>query len=118
MARYTFIMVRNLDDLVKIALSAQTYLVHRVHLGKHTVFFVPFPMLNSGAIYYHATEEWVRGSYILYDKFTGEIKLDDKLGDEGRYVTIPVVEVVKQDIIPNDLLKEEKKKKEKKKRES
>lgn len=111
MARPYLVRVKELRDLVSVAVASQIYLLHRVELNGRHIYYVPFPAYDAHIIYYYEGRSKVEGRYVLLNKFTGDVLLSDEMANDNRLMVIPVVEVVEQDLLPRELTKKEKDKK-------
>jgi len=117
LTRPYLVRVKELRDLVSVAVASQVYLLHHVELDGRHIYYVPFPAYDTHIIYYYESRGKVKGRYVLLNKFTGDVALSDKMANDNRVMVIPVVEVVEQDLLPKELAKKkEKGKKSKKKR--
>lgn len=116
MAKPYLVKVKSIEDLVNIAVAAQLFIVHRVNVDASSIFYVPFPAYDAVSIYYCETESEVAGKYLLFNRFTGEVQVSESYVNDSKYVVIPVVEVLEQEILPKELLERSSKKKGKKKK--
>lgn len=116
MARHYMIKVKSIDDLVNVAVAAQTPLIHRVVTGSKVIFYLPFPVYDSLAIYYYETEKDMKGKYFVLDRFTGNIQISENYVNDSKSIVIPIVDVVEEGLLPKDFLIEQKKTPKKKKK--
>jgi len=117
-ARPYLIKVKGVEDLVNVAMTTQIFVVHRISVdsGK-SIYYVSLPSYDSLAIYYCEVKDGSSGKYFLFNRFTGEVQISDRYVDDSKYIVIPIVEVVEQEIIPKEIIeKSSSKKKGKKKR--
>lgn len=110
MAKPYLVKVRGIEDLVNIAVAAQLFIVHRVNIDSSSIFYVPFPAYDAVSIYYCETEGEVGGKYLLFNRFTGEVQVSESYVNDSKYIVIPIVEVLEQEILPKDLLERSKQK--------
>lgn len=116
-AKPYIVKVRGIDDIVNLALAAQVLLVHRVSANSKSILYIPFPVYNSLAIYYCVVDEDMKGKYILFNRFTGEVQVSEKYVNDSKFIVIPIVDITEQELLPKELIKSYSKKKSKKKRE-
>ena len=118
MARPYMVKVKGFEDLVNVAVATQALLVHRLSFHTKSIFYVPFPAYDSVAIYYCETEGAPKGKYFLYNRFTGEVQMSENYVNDSRFVVIPIVDVVEQELLPKEFIEKYKKKPKKKKKSS
>jgi len=114
-AKPYMVRVRGFEDLVNVAVATQALIVHRLNFHTKSVFYVPFPAYDSVAIYYCELEGTLRGKYFLYNRFTGEVQVSESYVNDSRFVVIPIVDVVEQELLPKEFVERYKKKPKKKK---
>jgi hypothetical protein len=49
-------------------------------------------------------EDALEGSFITYNSYTGEIGLSDKVMSEPSISSFPLVEIISQDVLPEEML--------------
>ncbi len=49
-------------------------------------------------------KEQIKGNFITYNSYSGEVGSSEKMQHEPNVSSFPVVEIVKQDLLPEDLL--------------
>lgn len=111
------VKVKSVEDLVNVAAASQLTLVHRVTIeGDSNLLFVSLPFYDSAAIYYCEVNSDLRGKYILFNRFTGEVSLSNEYVSDSKYVLIPVIGITEWQLLPKELLErvECRKKKERK----
>jgi hypothetical protein len=114
-AKPYMVKVRGVNDLVNVAVAAQVLLVHRTSIYSKSILYVPFPAYDSLAIYYCEVEETFRGRYFLFNRFTGDVQVSESYVNDSKFVVVPIVDVVEQELLPKELVEKYKKKTKKKK---
>ncbi len=108
------IKLKRIEDLVNIAIASQIPVVHHLEIDRRHVYFVPLVGFSEiSLIYYLELPEPVKGRYIVYNKFTGEISFSDKIVSDSRLSFLPIVEVEEQNAFSTRLFSQKKKKKHK-----
>jgi hypothetical protein len=109
------VKVKGVDDLVNVAVGAQVLLVHRTSAHSKTILFVPFPSYDSLAIYYCEVEGAFKGRYFLLNRFTGDVQVSESYVNDSKFVVVPIVDVVEQELLPKEFMEKYKVKTKKKK---
>jgi len=109
------VKVRSVEDLVNVAVATQALLVHRLNVHSKSILYVPFPAYDSVAIYYCESEGAPAGKYFLFNRFTGEVQVSESYVNDSKFVVIPIVDVVEQELLPKELIERYRKKPKKKK---
>jgi len=112
-AKPYIIKVRSVDDIVNLVLAAQILLIHRVSADSKSILYVQLPVYNSLAIYYCMVDENVKGKYVLYNRFTGEVQISEKFVNNSKLIVIPIVDIMEQEMLPKELIESFSKKKSK-----
>ena len=109
------VKVKGVGDLVNVAVAAQVLLVHRASVHSKSILFVPFPSYDSLAIYYCEAEGAFKGRYFLFNRFTGDVQVSESYVNDSKFVVVPIVDVVEQELLPKEFTEKYKKKTKKKK---
>lgn len=111
------IKVKSMEDLVNIIVAAQVPLVHHLEIENRHIYFLPFIGVGDlGMMYYIERKEPLKGKYIVYNKFNGEIDTSNKVSSDARLTYVPIIEVESQNAFSRKLFKVKGKKKKKKKK--
>ncbi len=116
MGKPYLVKVRGIKDLVNVAVATQIFMVHKLSTETTDILYVPFPSYDSVAVYYCEANERVNGKYLLFNRFTGEVSVSDSFTNDSKYVLIPIIEVVEQEILPKEFLERYQRRRKKAKR--
>lgn len=102
------IQLRGLRDLVHVLSVSQIPLVHHIGLDGLHVYFVPIAISSdSSVIYFYATETPLKGGFLLFNNFSGEVTVSEQWVSDSKHTVIPIIEVDNQNIFPaKNFLKE------------
>jgi hypothetical protein len=100
-----FVQLRSLRDLIMLVASSQSsgVIQHIVH-GKSHIYFLVGGTLHEMFLYCVKEKEQLKGNFITYNAYSGEIGSTEKVQHEPNVSSFPVVEIVNQDLLPEDLL--------------
>lgn len=100
-----YVHLKSLRDMVMLVASSPTTNViqHLAYGGQH-LYFVIGGTLTETFLYFVKQGEAFEGSFITYNSYKGEIGFSDKIMHEPNVNSFPVVEIVNQDILPEELL--------------
>lgn len=100
-----FVHLKSLRDLVMLIASSPTMNViqHLENSDSH-LYFIIGGTLSEIFLYFVKLTEAIGGNFITYNSYTGEIGFSDKLLHEPNRNSFPVVEILHQDLLPEDLL--------------
>jgi hypothetical protein len=100
-----FVQLKSIRDIVMLVASspASNVIQHMENEGDH-LYFVIGGTLSEVFFYFVKTNEALEGSFITYNSYSGEIGYSDKVMHEPNMSTIPVVEIMNQDILTEDML--------------
>jgi hypothetical protein len=100
-----FVQLKSIRDIVMLVASspASNLIQHMENEGDH-LYFVIGGTLSEVFLYFVKTREALEGSFITYNSYSGEIGYSDRVMNEPNMSTIPVVEIMNQDILTEDML--------------
>ncbi|MEM1509011.1 MAG: hypothetical protein QXY49_06915 [Thermofilaceae archaeon] len=98
------VRVKNLRDLVNVAVAVQIPIVHRVELGDKNIYYVPFPLYDSHTIYYYETDNAIKGKYIVMNRFSGDVYLYNEFTNDSKSIVVPIIEVTEQNVLPKQIM--------------
>jgi hypothetical protein len=100
-----FVQLKDIRDIVMLVASSPSSNViqHMENEGDH-LYFVIGGTLSEVFLYFVKTSEALDGSFITYNSYSGEIGYSEKVMHEPNMNTIPVVEILNQDILTEDVL--------------
>lgn len=100
-----FVQLKSVKDLIMLVASSSTTNViqHLEHDGSH-LYFIVGGTLHEVFLYFVKEKAALGGNFITYNSYTGAIGTSDKVLHEPNVSSIPVVEIVNQDLLPQELL--------------
>jgi len=100
-----FVQLKSIRDIVMLVASspASNVIQHMKNEGDH-LYFVIGGTLSEVFLYFVKTKDALEGSFITYNSYSGEIGHSDKVMHEPNISTIPVVEIINQDLLNEDVL--------------
>ncbi len=116
------VKLKGLEDLIHVLSVAQMPLLHHVAVDSRHVYFVPVGMIGDVEIVYYVESHYpLQKRFILYNTFTGEVRLSDYATSDSRIMVVPIVEVERHNLFQEKIFfnddKKSKKKKERQKEE-
>jgi hypothetical protein len=100
-----FVQLKSIRDIVMLVASspASNVIQHMANEGDH-LYFVIGGTLSEVFIYFVKTKDVLDGSFITYNSYSGDIGYSDKVMHEPNISTIPVVEIINQDLLNEEVL--------------
>jgi hypothetical protein len=100
-----FVQLQSLRDLIMLVASSQSsgVIQHLVNGNSHLYFLVG-GTLHEMFLYCVKEKEQIRGNFITYNSYSGEIGFSEKMQHEPNVSSFPVVGIVNQDLLPEGLL--------------
>jgi hypothetical protein len=100
-----FVQLKTVRDLVMLVASspATNVIQHLENGGKH-VYFVIGGTLSEVFTYLVKLEEPIKGSFITYNSYKGEIGSSEKIASEPNMNSFPIIEIMNQNLIPEEML--------------
>jgi len=100
-----FVQLRSLKDLIMLVASSQSSgVIQHLANGNTHLYFLVGGTLHEMFLYCVKEKEQLKGSFITYNAYSGEIGSSDKVQHEPNVNSFPVVEIVSQDLLPAELL--------------
>jgi hypothetical protein len=100
-----FVQLRSLRDLIMlVASSPSSGVIQHIANGNSNLYFLVGGTLHEMFLYCVIEKERLKGNFITYNSYSGEIGSSDKMMHEPNASSFPVVEIVNQDLLPEDLL--------------
>jgi hypothetical protein len=100
-----FVQLRSLKDLIMLVASSQSSgVIQHIAHGKSHIYFLVGGTLHEMFLYCVKEKEAIKGCFITYNTYSGEIGAAEKVLHEPNTSSFPVVEIVNQDLLPADLL--------------
>jgi hypothetical protein len=102
-----FVQLRSLRDLIMlVASSPSSGVIQHISNGDSHLYFLVGGTLHEMFLYCVKEKEQIKGSFITYNSYSGEIGASEKVQHEPNVSSFPVVEIVNQNLLPSDLLSE------------
>ena len=100
-----YVQLRSLRDLIMlVASSPSSGVIQHLANGNSHLYFLVGGTLKEMFLYFVKEKEPVKGSFITYNTYSGEIGSAEKVLHEPNVSSFPVVEILNQDLLPEDLL--------------
>ncbi|MCX6649122.1 MAG: hypothetical protein NTV61_07010 [Candidatus Bathyarchaeota archaeon] len=100
-----FVQLRSLRDLIMLVASSQSSgVIQHLANGNSHLYFLVGGTLHEMFLYCVKEKEQIKGNFITYNSYSGEIGSSEKMQHEPNQSSFPVVEIVNQDLLPTDLL--------------
>jgi hypothetical protein len=100
-----FVQLRSVRDLIMlVASSPSSGVVQHLENGTSHLYFLVGGTLHEMFLYFVKEKEQIKGSFITYNSYSGEIGSSEKMQHEPNVSSFPIVEIVKQDLLPDELL--------------
>jgi len=101
-----FVRLKRFEDLVKLVVSSPMGgVIQHAEVGGRHVYFVIAGTASDSFVYLVSVEQPVEKPYVVYDAVSGEIRLSEEAEIGPNVSSIPIIEVERQDIIPEEALK-------------
>jgi len=99
-----FVQLKTIRDLVMlVASSPATNVIQHLENSGH-IYFVIGGTLSEVFMYLVKQNERIKGSFITYNSYSGEIGSSEKISTEPNMNSFPVIEIKKQDLITTKTL--------------
>ncbi|MFP3950802.1 MAG: hypothetical protein ACLFVP_01450 [Candidatus Bathyarchaeia archaeon] len=100
-----YVQLAHLRDLVMLVASSHTTrVIQHMKNGGYHVYFLVAGSLTEMFLYMVKEVEAIKGGFITYNQYTGEIGSSEKPINEPSIESFPVVEIINQDLLPEELL--------------
>ncbi len=100
-----FVQLKSLRDLLMLVASSQSSgVIQHLAVGKAHIYFIVGGTLHEMFLYCVKEKEPVKGNFITYKSYSGELGASEKMQHEPNQSSFPVVEIVNQDLLPGELL--------------
>jgi hypothetical protein len=100
-----FVQLKSLRDLIMLVASSQSSgVIQHLPVGGSNIYFIVGGTLHEMFLYCVKQVEPVNGNFITYNSYSGELGASEKMQHEPNQSSFPVVEILKQDLLPNELL--------------
>jgi len=100
-----FVKLRSLRDLIMlVASSPSSGVIQHLANGNSHLYFLVGGTLHEMFLYCVKEKEQIKGNFITYNSYSGEIGSSVNVQHEPNVSSFPVVEILNQDLLPADLL--------------
>jgi hypothetical protein len=100
-----FVQLKSLRDMVMlVASSPATNIIQHLKNSDDHLYFVIGGTLSEVFLYFVKEKESIDGNFITYNSYSGEIGSSDKIMHEPNVNSFPVVEIINQNLLPEDML--------------
>jgi len=99
-----YINLKDLKDLVILVSTAHTAMLHHLPLKEGHLYFVVGGTLTETFIYFVKLKQGIEGRYVLYNPLTGDIRFSPTIRTDPNVQSIPIVDIVNQDLLTEELL--------------
>ena len=101
-----FVQLRSLRDLIMLVASSQSSgVIQHLAFGGSHLYFLVGGTLHEMFLYCVKENEPIKGHFITYNSYSGDVGASDKMQHEPNQSSFPVVEIINQDLVPDELLK-------------
>jgi len=101
-----FVQLNSIRDLVMfIASSPSMNVIQHLEKNGNHLYFIIGGTMNEIFLYFVKVPDKLDGSFITYNTYTSEIGTSEKLMREPNLNSIPIVEIINQDLLSDELLK-------------
>lgn len=100
-----FIQLKSLKDLATLVFSAATRgVVQHLPLREGHLYFIVGGTLREVFLYFVKLREEIDGRYIIYNTLSGEMGFSPRVRTDPNLNSIPIIEIVNQDLLPKELM--------------
>jgi hypothetical protein len=100
-----FVQLRSLRDLIMLVASSQSSgVIQHLVFGSSHLYFLVGGTLHEMFLYCVKEKEPIKGHFITYNSYSGEVGASEKMQHEPNQSSFPVVEIINQDLLPDELL--------------
>jgi hypothetical protein len=100
-----FVQLRSLRDLIMlVASSPSSGVIQHLANGNSHLYFLVGGTLHEMFLYCVKEKEQIKGNFITYNSYSGEIGSSVNVQHEPNVSSFPVVDILNQDLLPADLL--------------
>ncbi|MEM2082834.1 MAG: hypothetical protein QXK34_03755 [Candidatus Bathyarchaeia archaeon] len=99
-----YVQLKSLEDLVKIVVASPMSFIQHYFDGSAHFYFINVLFAGGGTlIYFFKAKEGVDKKYIIFDPIRGRILFSDSISTDANARTIPLIDVERQNVIPEGL---------------
>jgi hypothetical protein len=88
-----------------VASSQSMNVIQHLENGDNHLYFIIGGTMKEIFLYFIKITDKLDGNFITYNTYTSEIGVSEKLMREPNLNSIPIIEIVKQDLLSEELLK-------------
>lgn len=100
-----YIQLKDLKDLAMLVSSAASIgVVQHLPLKEGHLYFIIGGTLSEVFLYFVKLKEKVDGRYIIYNTLSGEVSFSERVRTDPNLNSIPIIEIVNQDLLSKELV--------------
>ena len=100
-----FVQLKSLRDIIMlVGSSPSSGVIQHLQSNDSHIYFLVGGTLHEMFLYFVKDKEPIKGSFITYNSYSGDIGATDKMQHEPNISSFPIVEIVHQDLLPSELL--------------
>lgn len=100
-----YIQLKGLRDLAMLVTSAAPIgVVQHLSIKDGHLYFIIAGTLREIFLYFVKLKEEIDGRYIVYNTLSGEISFNQRVRTDPYMNSIPILEIVNQDLLPKELV--------------
>ena len=99
-----YIQLKDLRDLVMLVSAAHTSLLHHFPLKNGHLYFIVGGTLTETFIYFVKLKQGIEGRFVIYNALSGEIRFSPTVRTDPNVSSIPIVDIMSQDLLSKGLV--------------
>jgi len=100
-----FVQLKSIRDIIMlVGSSPSSGVVQHLQTNGAHIYFLVGGTLHEMFLYFVKDKEPIKGSFITYNSYSGDIGASDKVQHEPNVSSFPIVEIAHQDLLPAELL--------------
>lgn len=90
--------------MMLVASSRSNNVVQHLESNGEHLYFIIGGTMTEIFLYFIKQKEALEGDFITYNAYTGEISISDRIIHEPNVSSFPIVDILNQDILPQEVL--------------
>lgn len=104
---FSFVKFMKFEDLIRfISIAPSPFLQYFELAKKHLYFIQTMTFTGQSLVYFVELPDKITKRYVVFNRFKDEISFSEQLGSDGQSVYVPILEVEKTNIFPEDFPKD------------
>jgi len=99
-----YIQLKDLRDLVMLVSTAHTGMLHHFPLAEGHLYFIVGGTLTETFIYFVKLKQGIDGRFVIYNGLSGEIRFSQTVRTDPNVSSIPIIDIVSQDLLSKELV--------------